>query len=453
MHARTWVPLAAAAAAATACRTNEDIALERAELQVYATNAQNFYDAGQYDRAEQQLRKALDLDADYPKANVLLGFTLFQKATRRPATDSEGPLAEAEKALKTAAREARPSDVIRHRAYFGLGLLSTWRAKSAAREAEKIEADRAAGRLASEADLEEWRRRETEAADRAVGYYQDALLAAQGVYDDAREHLAWALAYRGRYDESLRHVGEYLQRKRDKVEVLVAERGKIAQDKDLSDRARGERTVAMEGTIAGEKRKLLQMLDFKADVLGRLGRDAEVEETVQEILRREPDYFWPLYRLALAQARAGRRREAADTLTQYLRKREDAEARLVEERATAEKREGGGRTRLEEIEKRLEDIRRERERVPVLLAVLAARDGRYGTALDLLDSILIRDPESFVLPLRSAVEALNRGKGAAAREGVARFLATLAKTHPDFHDVRGEAEGLRDDLAKRGVRG
>ena len=106
------------------CESNEEIFMDREMLKVHAENAQRAYDAGQYDRAVHQARKALEFDSDYPKALAVLGYTYLQAA--RFGKDREARLdflRSSEEHLLHLVEVGSETDPAVFKAYFGLGLV------------------------------------------------------------------------------------------------------------------------------------------------------------------------------------------------------------------------------------------------------------------------------------------------------------------------------------------
>jgi tetratricopeptide (TPR) repeat protein len=106
------------------CESTEDIILEREQLKLHAEIAQRAYHAGQFDRAIQQARKALEIDADYPKALTILGYTLLQSARYTKSREARLECFEkAEAAFLRTVEVGSETDAAVFKSYFGLGLI------------------------------------------------------------------------------------------------------------------------------------------------------------------------------------------------------------------------------------------------------------------------------------------------------------------------------------------
>ena len=106
------------------CTSNQEIFEEREMLKLHAENAQRAYHAGQFDRALHQARKALEIDADYPKALTILGYSYLQAARFARVRDSRLEYFQnAEKALLHAIECGSETDAAVFKSYFGLGLI------------------------------------------------------------------------------------------------------------------------------------------------------------------------------------------------------------------------------------------------------------------------------------------------------------------------------------------
>ena len=442
-----WLLVCVACGVAGCARSTADILRDREQVKLYATNAQQYLEAGDLQRAEHQARKALEVDPVYTKAQSILGFVLIQRAQAATGEAQAQLFAEAEAILDAVTREAGDTDVNVFKSHYFLGCIATLRAETAGREATACAA-RAARGGATDAEAEDWRRRDREATDLAIRHFRNALLTSRDHFDQARRSLILALTRGGRTDEALRQADEYCGKIEAAVQDRQEKRAACAADTALDATARGRKLLEYDRHLRELRLDLVRMLELKAGLLARNKAWDAAREALTHALTLDPDYSLLRYQLALVQAETGERVPAIESLHRFLEQREAAGRRLGEKRLEMLAA-GAPEAERERLEREIADVAADRAKVRLFAALLAIRDGRPRDAREQLAPLLVAEPGGLGVDLAGVAGALAAGRDADALQLCQRFVARLEREAPGLGEIRTHAVALAESIEVR----
>ena len=104
--------------------------------------------------------------------------------------------------------------------------------------------------------------------------------------------------------------------------------------------------------------------------------------------------------------------------------------------------------RFTAVQSRIDAVAADRFKLSLLLALLAARDARYGDARQRLEGVLLERPDSVAVPLASAIHLLSQASDREAHRHLSDrttgrgVLERLEAEHPRLRDVLAQAKAL-----------
>jgi type IV pilus assembly protein PilF len=282
---------------------------EKDRLERYLANAGDYYTRGRYPQAEQQYRKALEIDQKSIEANLGLAFSLLFQGSAAKMEEAEAQM--------TRVIDLDPKDF---RGHFGLGNVHYSRAR-------RIQ-DR----------LDHWKRQppvaepgrnlvqeRTAERDRllaaAAASYRKALELNRG-YPNALSGLGQIAALRGDRDEALRHFHAYLDQA-EATRRFLEDRRLRANDPETLD------TVMQK--LDGNRKKTLDMRQMIAVLLYEKGDYTGALDHLNRVIELEPERAREYLNRGQCHAKLGDYARAAADVETYLRKAKDAREPTLEE--------------------------------------------------------------------------------------------------------------------------
>jgi len=267
---------------------------EQEVFDLHMRNAQRYYDGGNYEQAEQQVRKSLAVDEEDQKARLLLAWTLLQQDT--PQTVRRA-LEEFEKLVKR--------DDGDFRIHMGLGTSRFKLGVVRRGQAETLE-------RREDTELAARAREESEALiDRAAESYETVLELNED-YPRALSGLGQIKALRGNNDEALVLLRRYLELATATRRYFEGEK----RERILTD----DQLATLDNKISSNIEQEVRVRDLVANLLYDDGKPREAIDHLDRILALHPRRSQTYLQRAQCRSRLGEYGRAAEDVKLFLRK-------------------------------------------------------------------------------------------------------------------------------------
>jgi len=289
--------VAAVAWSTAACLFGGTSDEDQRRLEIHLANAQSYYSRGRLPQAEQQFRKALEVDDSNEKALLGLGWSLLRQ-------DQVRKIREGQEVLETLERRT-PDDF---RVELGLGN---------ARYREALVYDRRIEELQGfegdhEADIAQATKERDRLLEAAKTNYE-RVLELKPEYPHALAGLGQIAALRGDCDEAIRYLERYI--------VLAEQTRRYFENKKARVVEPDEMEIVDE-KIAGNVDKEVTVRDLMANLYFDAGEPEKSIDQLNRILAVKPDFTDAYLHRARCWERLGNFPLAVEDLQRFLRKTE-----------------------------------------------------------------------------------------------------------------------------------